>query len=263
MSSFYMKQQVPSDIPTHGQYIPADNLLSQNYLNSINEWTEKQQMIISEKKTKAMIFNFTQNHQFTTRLELKGQKIEIVDKMKILGTVINSNLSWDDNCNAIIKKVNARMQLLRNIYSFGATTHEMVHLWVVFCRSVVEQSCVVWHSSLTKENNDDLERTQKTFSKMLLREKYVDYENALTILNLETLESRRQYLCEKFAKNGIKHKKLEDLLPENEKNHQMNTRGCEKYNVKFANTNRLKNSSIINMQHCLNNEEIRRKTNIG
>ena len=57
--------------------------------------------------------------------------------------------------------------------------------------------------------------------------------------------------------------KIEDLLPENEKNHQMNTRGCEKYNVKFANTNRLKNSSIINMQHCLNNEEIRRKTNIG
>ena len=160
-----MKQQVHSDIPTHGQYIPADNLLSQNYLNSINEWTEKQQMIISEKNTKAMIFNFTQNHQFTTRLELKGQKIEIVDKMKILGTVINSNLSWDDNCNAIIKKVNARMQLLQNIYSFGATTHEMVHLWVVFCRSVVEQSCVVWHSSLTKENNDDLARTQKTFQK--------------------------------------------------------------------------------------------------
>ena len=89
--------------------------------------------------------------------------------MKILGTVFNSDLSWNDNCDAIIKKVNARMSLLRNVYSFGATTDEMVHLWFVFCRSVVEQSCVVWHSSLTKENSDDIERTQKTFSKMILK----------------------------------------------------------------------------------------------
>ena len=262
MSSFNVKQQVPSDIPTHGQYIPAENLKSQKYLDWINEWTDKQKMIISEKKTKAMIFNYTNNHQFTTRLELKGQNVEIVQQMKILGTVINSDLSWNDNCDAIIKKVNARMSLLRNVYSFGATTDEMVHMWVVFCRSVVEQSCVVWHSSLTQENSDDIERTQKTFSKMILKEKYIDYENALTILNLDSLKSRRQLLCEKFAKSGIKHNKLSDLLQENEKHHQMVTREFEKYNVQFANTNRLKNSSIINMQHCLN-EDIRRKTNYG
>ena len=37
-------------------------------------------MIISAKKTKAMVFNFTDDHQFTTRLKLKGENIEIVDK---------------------------------------------------------------------------------------------------------------------------------------------------------------------------------------
>ena len=263
MSSFNMKHQVPSDIPIHGQYIPASNLESQNYLNAINEWTDKQKMIISEKKTKAMIFNFTQNHQFTTRLEVKDHTIEIVDKMKILGTVIRNDLSWSDNCDMIIKKVNARMQLLRSVYSFGATTSEMVHLWTVFCRSVLEQSCAVWHSSLTQENEEDLERTQKTFSKMILKDKYVNYENALMFLNLESLKTRRQFLCEKFANNGIKYNKLADLIPENKQNHKMEKRKREKYEVQFANTNRLKNSSIINMQHCLNNEEKRRKTNCG
>ena len=243
-----MKHQVPSDIPIHGQYIPASNLESQNYLNAINEWTDKQKMIISEKKTKAMIFNFTQNHQFTTRLEVKDHTIEIVDKMKILGTVIRNDLSWSDNCDMIIKKVNARMQLLRSVYSFGATTSEMVHLWTVFCRSVLEQSCVVWHSSLTQENEEDLERTQKTFSKMILKDKYVNYENALMFLNLESLKTRRQFLCEKFANNGIKYNKLADLIPENKQNHKMEKRKREKYEVQFANTNRLKNSSIINIQ---------------
>ena len=176
LSSFNMKEQVPSDIPTHGQFIDSSNLKSQTYLNQINKWTEEQKMIISEKKTKAMIFNFTDHHQFTTRLNLKGANIEIVDKMKILGTIVKTNLSWDDNCDNLIKKVNARMQLLRGVQSFAATKIEMVHLWAIFCRSVLEQSCVVWHSSLTQENSDDLERTQKTFSKLVLREKYTTYE---------------------------------------------------------------------------------------
>ena len=263
LSSFYMKQQVPSDIPVHGQYISADKLKSQTYLNAINTWTVQQKMVLSEKKTKAMIFNFTDNHQFTTRLELKGQNVEIVDQMKILGTVIKSNLSWNDNCQLIIKKVNARMQLLRRIHSFGATVDEMVHLWIVFCRSVLEQSCVVWHSSLTQENIEDLERCQKIFTKLVLKKKYLNYEDALTKLNLDCLHSRRQHLCEKFAKSGIKHKKLDDLFPENNKKLKMETRNYEKYSVKFANTERLKKSSIVSMQRCLNEEENQRKRNCG
>ena len=95
LSSFFMKRQVPSDIPVHGQFIEGEKLKSQNYLNQINEWTDNHKMIISEKKTKAMVFKFTDNYQFTTRLDLKGSNVEIVDKMKIVGTIVDSKLSWD------------------------------------------------------------------------------------------------------------------------------------------------------------------------
>ena len=127
--------------------------------------------------------------------------------MKILGTVVRSDLTWTENCSLIIKKVNSRMQLIRSILSFGANTEEMVHLWVVFCRSVLEQSCVVWHSSLTQENIDDIERLQKTFGKLILREKYVNYENSLLKLNLVSLEERQKTLCLKFSKSGIKNER--------------------------------------------------------
>ena len=137
-----MKSQVASDIPVHGQFIEGDNLKSQKYLEQINDWTESHKMVISEKKTKAMIFNFTDNYRFTTRLQLKGNNIEIVDKMKILSTIVNDRLTWDDNCGLLIKKVNDRMRLLRGVQSFGTSVEEMVHLWILFCRSVIEQSCV-------------------------------------------------------------------------------------------------------------------------
>ena len=102
------------------------------------------------------------------------------------------------------------MQLLRKLLSLGASKTEMVHFWIVFCRSVIEQACVVWHNSLTQENSDDLERLQKTFAKLILKQEYVSYENALVKLNLDTLTSRRETISLKFAKDGIKYKTLTD-----------------------------------------------------
>ena len=48
--------------------------------------------------------NFTEKYNFHTRLQLKGQNIEIVEKIKILGTVVSNQLSWDDNCSILVKK---------------------------------------------------------------------------------------------------------------------------------------------------------------
>ena len=39
ITSFNLKQQVPSDIPAHNQYIPAEHSESQRWLNTINDWT--------------------------------------------------------------------------------------------------------------------------------------------------------------------------------------------------------------------------------
>lgn len=254
LSSLYMKNHVPSDINSHGQYIEGDKLKSQGYLNQINAWTENHKMTISEQKTKALIFNFTENYQFSTRLSLKSQNIEFVEQMKILGTIVDSSLSWNANCGNIIKKVNARMQLIRGIKSFGASRSEMVHIWILFCRSILEQSCVVWGSSLTIENIEDLERTQKSFAKLVLKEKYKNYEDALRILNLDSLETRRKELTLKFAKSAIKNNTMNDIFTKNDQVHNMKTRNRNRFNVNFANTERLKKASVISMQNMLNED---------
>ena len=96
------------------------------------------------------------------------------------------------------------------------------------------------------------------------KDKYTNYEESLIKLNLESLSERRQELCSKFANNGIKRKQLCDILPENDKQHDMKTRNQEKYKVQFANTKRLKDSSVINMQNILNQEDRQnRKRHLG
>ena len=64
-------------------------------------------------------------------------------------------------------------------------------------------------------------KNSKTFAKLVLKEKYKNYENALNLLDLHSLEERRKTMCLKFAKNGIKNKTLNDLFPINGEMHQM------------------------------------------
>ena len=97
LTSYNLKDHIPSDLPTHGQFIPAQNLKSQDWLNTIDDWTENQKMLINSKKTKTMLFNFTEKYQFGTRLMLKNEPLEIVDSTRLLGTIISSDLSWDLN----------------------------------------------------------------------------------------------------------------------------------------------------------------------
>ena len=196
---------------------------------------------------------------------LNNKIVEIVDSMKILGTIFTDKLKWDKNCNEIVLKVNRRMRLLKKMHSFGANIEEMVHLWIVYCRSTLDQSAVIWAGSLSEENKEDLERTQKSFTKIVLRKQYQDghenaYENALKKMNLQSLEQRRKELCLQFAKDSIKNGILNDLFRENLNTHEMKTRNPEKYEVLYSNRDRMRKSSIVYMQNLLNEDHEKRKT---
>ena len=109
LTSFNLKQNIPTDIPLHNQYIPAENLKSQEWLNKINEWTTNQQMQINDDKTKSIIFNFTTKYQFNTRLTLNNDIIVVLKSTKLLGTIISDDLRWDLNTLNTVKKANTRM----------------------------------------------------------------------------------------------------------------------------------------------------------
>ena len=121
--------------------------------------------------------------------------------------------------------------------------------------SKLDQSAVVWHSSLTMRDRNDLERVQKSALRVILGEKYISYKNALNVMRMDSLEIRRQNICLKFAKQCIRNEKLRDIFPRNKSNHSMEKRNGERFVVKKALTERYKRSAIPNMQRLLNNNE--------
>ena len=109
----------------------------QENLTKISEWTKKQKIVINKKKTKNIIFNFTSKHQFSTQLELEGEKLETVTEAKLLGTIVSNNLKWDKNTEFIVKKANKRMELLRKISHFGANWEDLKNIYILFIRSLL------------------------------------------------------------------------------------------------------------------------------
>ena len=108
---------------------------------------------------------------------------------------------------------------------------------------------------MTLENVSDLERVQKNALRIILKDGYSSYTEALERLKLEDLNSRRNNLCKKFAVNCVTNERTKKHFKLNNKSHSMNTRTSEKYNVDFAHTEKFKKSTIPYLQRLLNEED--------
>ena len=126
----------------------------------------------------------------------------------------------------------------------------------MYVRSVVEQSAVVWHSSLTKENTTTLERVQRVAVKIILDGKH-SYKDSLQILNLPTLKERREILTARFANKCLKNERTRDIFKLNISKSKIQLRYRKKYQEVKSKTNRLFKSAVPYMVIILNkqNEE--------
>ena len=79
--------------------------------------------------------------------------------------------------------------------------------------SILEFDSNVPFSAITQDEIDDVERVQKTACKLILRNKYTDYKDALQTLNLDPLlGSRREKIALQFAKGCTKLETMNDLF---------------------------------------------------
>jgi hypothetical protein len=248
LSSYNFKNHVASDIAIGDSYLPSDNCESQNYLISVQQWTDQKKMKLNQSKSKVIIFNYTRNYQFGTRLYLEEKLLEIVHETKLLGTVISSDLTWWQNTNYLTQKGYQRLEILKKLFEFNVPIEDLVHIYALYVRSILEFNSCVWHFSITQAEVNDIERVQKIACKIILKDSYTSYESALVSLNLQNLNDRRKMLCKRFAKNCLKHDKAKDMFPLN------GQRNSDKFKVNFAKHSRLLYSAIPQMQRLLNED---------
>ena len=144
---------------------------------------------------------------------LPQQPLKLVTETKLLGLILRNDMKWSSNTDYLVKKANARMEILRRLANFSGPIKDMVQIYITYIRSILEQSCVIWHNSLTEEDNMKLERVQKNACRNILKEKYESYENSLRVLSIDTLFERRKKLLLAFGRKYLKLDQTKELFP--------------------------------------------------
>ena len=108
---------------------------------------------------------------------------------------------------------------MHKLSKFTNNKQDLKKIYILQIRSKLEQSCVVWHSSITQKCEDNLERVQKSAIRIILGEKYFNYESALKTLKLQSLKERRNALCLKFAQKTLLVPNLKEIFPRNHQHH--------------------------------------------
>ena len=246
--NFY--EHVASDIGIGQSYLPPASYSTQDTLDEISAWSERNMMLLNEGKSNYMIFSRSQE-QFATRLTLNDVNLERMGVSKILGLWISEDMSWYRNTREMCLKAYARMSLITKLKYVGVKRDDLIDVYKLFNRSLLEYCCVAFHSSLNLDNIQDIERIQKTALRVIFGEDYQDYQSALRQSGLETLHSRRESRCLNFALKCVKHPLNYRLFPQ----HQTpvnDLRQTEKFVVNFAKTSTYQKSTIPYCQKLLN-----------
>ena len=147
----------------------------------------------------------------------------------------------------------SRYWTLRNLKNSGFTNEELVTVYKTIIRPMADYGSVVYHSSLTDEQDELLDRLQNgalkcifgPFSGRRLRE----------MAGVTTLRTRREQLCDKFAAKLSRDPLFVEWFPLKKTRASARTKNKELYLEEKARCSRLMNSPKYYFRRRLNGKE--------
>ena len=122
--------------------------------------------------------------------------------------------------------------MLHNVAKFTKGRNYITILYMTLIRPVLEQSAVVWHSSLSQENAENLETVQKSAMNLIMGNNKCDYSESLKLLNIQSLKERRKHLSLTLARQVLQNRKTRKMFPMSKRICEYRRRWTEKFQIK-------------------------------
>ena len=126
--------------------------LLQPEVDKLIEWAELNHMVIHPQKTKYMLVTNRQKRQnlcvddTQMQVVIAGKNIDKVDSHKVLGVIIDHNLSWTNHIDALCKKVSKYMFQLTRMKHF-LDIHSRKLYFIAYIQSSIDYSSTIWDSA--------------------------------------------------------------------------------------------------------------------
>ena len=173
---------------------------------------------------------------------------------KLLGVTINSNLTWNNHIEELVKKSSQKLYFLVQLKRAQITPKDLVAYYCacITCRSSLDYACPVFHHSLPNYLQTDLhvERVQKRALACIFPGK--PYTEALSIAGLVSIREHHSAITKKLFQLIADNpgNKLHHLLPSENCQTRYNLRRPRWFTLLLAKSKRFADSFII---QCSNN----------
>ena len=116
----------------------------QYIINDTVTWIDQNKLIINVEKSRCITIgsrNETLNSTFD--LTIKGTKLKQVTEVNLLGVNIDQNLTWNNHCAAICKKISKQLGLIKSLRAF-LPLHIVSNLYFPLIQSHMDYCITVW-----------------------------------------------------------------------------------------------------------------------
>jgi len=151
------------------------------------KWSEDWQMLFNVNKCKVMHLGRSNEK---TEYSLGGAVLETTEEEKDLGVIMDSTFKVGNQCGKAAKKANGILGMISR--TFTCRNKKIITgLYKSLVRPHLDYCVQVWRPHMEKDK-ELLEKVQRRMTRMVQECKGLDYEKRLKIVNLTTLETRRQ-----------------------------------------------------------------------
>ena len=131
------------------------------------DWCERNHLCLNTSKTKEMVIDPRRKAPPHTPVNIQGSDIEMVDSFKYLGVHLNNKLDWTHNTNALYKKGQSRLHLLRRLRSFGVRRPLLRTFYDSVVASAIHYAVVCWGAGSTDRDRKRLNKLVRRASSVL------------------------------------------------------------------------------------------------
>ena len=105
-----------------------------------------------------MAFNPCTSKDFQPQFVIDDQLLEVVEETRILGLIVRYDVKWTSNTKNLVKRAYRRLWMVKRLRNLGASSADLVDIYVKQVRGLVEFGVPVWQSSITDVERNDIER---------------------------------------------------------------------------------------------------------
>ena len=143
-----------------------------NDLENIEKWSTENKMYINTEKTKALLVtgkwlqHKLSEETATLKLRLDATNIDKLSHHKLLGLIIDKDLSFEAHIDELYKKLSKRLRLLRHVSPYLKKRHKLT-FYLAAIKPVMLYLSPIW-SSCSKELPERVLRMQKRAARIIL-----------------------------------------------------------------------------------------------